>query len=150
VIDSAGMSDRDEITERLNLYSWAIDTKQCELLTELFAVDVVAEYGTVRWNDRATLIQDMIDFHDRVGATQHLIGGHRVAIDGATATATTNSQNVLQRDVEGQTIRYASGTRYEDELRRGREGWRVVRRRAVHLWSEGDRRVVQDFFDAKS
>jgi hypothetical protein len=138
-----GERDRDDILECLNAYSWALDLKRCALLTEVFAADVHADYGVVQWQGRDQLIADMTWYHDQFAGTQHLIGSHRVRVDGDQATAGSYAHVVLTRRVDGQLLSSSIGARYEDELERTEQGWRISRREVSNMWRTGDPRVQQ-------
>lgn len=136
------MSDRDEIIETVNRYCWALDLKRCARLAEVFTADIQADYDGLGWTDLDTMIADMTASHDRLGATQHLIGSHLVSLAGDEASCQSYAHVVLTRLVDGQWAQFSMGARYSDRLRRVPGGWRVYQREARAMWRAGDRRVI--------
>jgi hypothetical protein len=75
------MTDRDDILEALAAVAAAIDARDWDTIRTRFTPDTVA-YGA-RGID--ALVAQFEAFLGGVGATQHLLGNHRVTVDGDTA-----------------------------------------------------------------
>ena len=70
--------------------------------------------------------------------TQHLMSNIDVKLDGDRATARTmvvNPQGAATR--EGPLHYFYVGGRYDDELVRTAEGWKIAKRVETTLWFEG-------------
>lgn len=140
--DAAPMTDRDEIIEVVNRYAWALDLKRFDRLAEVFTADVEADYDGPRWTGRDRLVSDMARFHNRVDGTQHLIGSHLVRVDDDTARSTSSAHVVITRRDKQGWLYFSMGARYDDELQRTPDGWRICRRTARAMWRAGDREVL--------
>ncbi len=136
--------DRAAIVDLTHRYAWALDTKQLDLLDDVFLEDATADLRS------AALLEGREAIKARIGralgpldATQHTVTNHLIAVDGdrATSTCYLHSQHV-RRGVEGGEL-YVIAGRYEDELARTPDGWRIRFRRLVTVWSEGNLEVVR-------
>ncbi len=141
--DSGGdAADVLAVMGTLNRYAWALDTRDWEGLREVFAADLRADYGAFRVEGVEEMVRRMRDSHAHVDATQHLIGGHDVVVDGDTARTRCQVVATLRRAGRPSLI-YRTGAWYADELVRTPAGWRITTRTAHGLWQEGDRAVVR-------
>ncbi|GAB2868246.1 nuclear transport factor 2 family protein [Nocardioides pacificus] len=75
------LSDRDAILEQLATLAWATDQRDWALIGSIVTDDAVA-YGA---RGRANILATMQAHIGGVGPTQHLLGNHRVSVDGDTA-----------------------------------------------------------------
>lgn len=136
--------DRVEIGELLTRYSTALDSREWDLLGEVFLPDAVCDYGALgnpRGVDAITaLISGTIGDLD---ATQHLVGNVVVAVDGDEATANCYliSQHIRQGTPGGD--HYLLGGRYSDRVVRTPAGWRIAHRTLHRMWTTGNRDVVR-------
>ncbi len=80
--------DKVEIIEILNLYAFALDTRQWDLFDRVFTQDVVAVFGPAGagWNGLDIFKASFAEFHARLDSHQHTMMGHLVVVDGDTAT----------------------------------------------------------------
>ncbi len=140
---AADLEDRLAIIELTHRYCWALDSKQLDLLDTVFVQDAIAELRSAPLEGREAI-------RDRIGhalapldATQHTVTNHMVSIDGdrATSRCYLHSQHV-RSGVEGGEL-YVIAGRYEDELVRTPEGWRITFRRIVGVWTDGNLEVVR-------
>ena len=136
--------DRIEIGDVLARYSTALDSRDWDLLGEVFLPDAVCDYGSLgnpRGLDQiVTLVRGTIGDLD---ATQHLVGNVVVDVRGDEATADCYliSQHI-RRDTPGGD-HYFLGGRYSDRLVRTRDGWRIAHRTLHRMWTTGNREVVR-------
>ena len=136
--------DRVEIGELVARYSTALDSREWELLGEVFLPDAVCDYGALgnpRGVDAITaLISGTIGDLD---ATQHLVGNVVVTVDGDVATADCYliSQHIRRGTPGGD--HYLLGGRYSDRLVRTPAGWRIAHRTLHRMWTTGNRDVVR-------
>lgn len=136
------VADRLEIHDLLRRYAWAIDTKDWDLLDTVFTPDAFVDYSSNPGGVagpypeiRAWLAKMLSPFP----VTQHLMANSDVALAGDTATARTmvlNPQGAATR--EGPLHWFFVGARYDDDLVRTPDGWRISRRVETTLWFRGD------------
>ena len=75
--------------------------------------------------------------------SQHLVGNHQVTVDGDSAThrCYLQAQHVRHAAVGGPN--YIIGGRYEDQLSRTPDGWRIAHRTLAVMWKEGNLGVTR-------
>jgi 3-phenylpropionate/cinnamic acid dioxygenase small subunit len=132
-------TDREQIVEALAEIAAALDSRDWDALREWFTADTHA-YG-VRGQD--ALVEQVQAHLGGVGATQHLLGNHRVTVDGDTARALTywRAHHVGTGPMDGSSFE-AMGE-YDDHLVRTAEGWRISRRWVDVRISVGDFAVLR-------
>jgi hypothetical protein len=83
-----------------------------------------------------------IDALEHLDTSQHLVGNHEIQVDGDDAThrCYLQAQHVRQAATGGPN--YIVAGRYEDRFRRTDQGWRIVHRALVVMWTEGNVGVV--------
>ncbi|SHN46525.1 nuclear transport factor 2 family protein [Cryptosporangium aurantiacum] len=138
------MSDRSDIHDALNAYAWAIDSRDFRLLaTDVFADDVVADYGLpepLRSADAVVAFMDRA--HRDLDATQHLIGNVTVRLSGDSATSRSYAHATLIRRGAPGGNRVVFAAYYEDEWVRTTAGWRIRSRVARMFFRDGNPRVL--------
>jgi ketosteroid isomerase-like protein len=137
-VDAAirALQDRTEITDVLYRYASTIDRFDLDGLRSVLADDLWAQYGNA----------DPVSGGDAVAAwigeaianvvwQHHLLSVYHVEIDGDRAGALVyhTSHQVFEDDPE--TAKLIVG-RYDCELRRERDGWRISRLVLEILWAE--------------
>ena len=134
--------DRRAVIDLTIAYTWAIDTHNWDALRSIFVPDATAFLV-----DERVGIDSIIE---RISAalgplddSQHLIGNHQVRIDGDSATCRCYLQaQHVRRAAEGGPNFIVAG-RYEDEMVRTTQGWRISRRVLVVTWTDGNPFVVR-------
>lgn len=139
--------DRQAVVDVINRYAYALDDRDWALLTDVFAPDAVARYGSSGSRPligRDEIVASIRTFLEGCGPSQHLLGNHVVHLDGDTAAATCKAR----------VFHHGSGARaalvpyevfgvYRDQLRRLSDGWRISERVfEVHLGT-GDPVILQ-------
>jgi len=122
--------DKIEIIEVINLYGVALDSHAWDLLDEVFAEDVHADFGPAGavWESVAALKFAFKDFHETLTNHMHTMMGPCVHVDGDTAYALTYGDWLLSRDTaEGEPDWVGRGW-YDDVLVRTDNGWRISSR----------------------
>jgi hypothetical protein len=135
--------DERDIVAVAKRYCRALDTKDWPLLDRVFLADATAYLGNGSELVGITAIVGRIRAAlEHLDISQHLVGNHEVAIDGETAThrCYLQAQHVRRAAVGGPN--YIVAGRYEDQLVRTDDGWRIVHRRLVVMWTEGNVSVV--------
>jgi len=118
------VTDRDDIVEALGVVAAAIDARDWTTLRERLTPDTHA-YGA-RGIDG--LITQLEAFIGGVGATQHLLGNHRITVDGDTARSLTYGRihHVGAGPMAGAS--YECLGEYDDHWVRTDAGWQISRR----------------------
>jgi hypothetical protein len=70
--------------------------------------------------------------------TLHLISNHQIVVRGDTATCRWYLQAQLVRKAAHGGPNFIIAGRYEDELKRTADGWRITFRRLVVMWTDGN------------
>ncbi len=136
------LSDRQAIVDVLVDYCWALDSRQFEMLEQVFHPHATAFLGTER-PSRESIIEKISGSLAPLDATQHLISNHKVVITGDTAISRCYLQSQHVRHSAQGGTNYIIGGRYEDELVRTADGWRIMRRVLQRDWTEGNLSVVR-------
>ena len=118
------MTDRDDIVQALARVAAAIDARDWGTIRAHFTADTVA-YGAHGIDE---LIGRLEGHLGGVGPTQHLVGNHRVTVDGDTARSLTYGRihHVGAGPMDGSS--YECMGEYDDEWVRTAAGWRICRR----------------------
>jgi len=145
-IELQGIADRFQIEDVLARYCTALDSKQWEMLTEVFAPDGVAEFGDLggRHEGPRSIAEFVSSILGGLDASQHLLGNEvvRVSGDRAKATCYFQAQHLLVSANGGNT--YLVGGIYDDELVRTPEGWRIALRQLTPTWYDGNAGVFTE------
>jgi hypothetical protein len=138
--DIAAIADRIAIHDLLNRYSTAIDSKDFDLLDEVFTPDGIGDY-TASGGIRGSLAEIKPWLAAALGifaVVQHLISNVRVELRGDEATSTCYLFNPLgwERSDGGVEMMYCGGL-YHDRLVRTPAGWRIRERVIQTLYLDG-------------
>lgn len=119
------MSDRDALIERLGEIAAAIDGRDWETIRSVFTADA---HGYGKNGGPEVIIAQMRAHLDGVGPTQHLLGNHRVDVDGDSARTLTYARvyHVGAGPMEGSF--YECLGEYDDRWLRTEAGWLLARR----------------------
>lgn len=128
-------ADEVEIRVLLDRYFHAMDARDWTSFAGCFAeaAEMVLHYGSsqdallIGRSTIAKTIQGRIESYD---ATVHARGNVRVVLDGDRASSSTFAvANIL---LKGHML--VRGLRYQDELERGSDGWRIAKRLHSSTW----------------
>lgn len=124
----AEIADRLEISDVLHAYAAAIDARDWESLTALFAPDAVLDYTASR-GPRAVVgeaIEWLRSALSGFSVTQHLLANVRVTVEDDEATAVASYFNPMgRRTSEGLDLFFVGGS-YRSRLRRTPGGWLIA------------------------
>ncbi|MEX1105211.1 MAG: nuclear transport factor 2 family protein [Ilumatobacteraceae bacterium] len=139
----ASVEDRIAIADVTHAYCWALDSKQFDLLDEVFLPNATAELLSPLLEGRDTIRDRIRTALTPLDATQHIVTNHIVTVDGDSATCQCylHAQHVRAGTAGGDLFVIAG--RYEDKLVRTSNGWRIVFRRLVQVWSDGNVEAVR-------
>jgi hypothetical protein len=132
-------TDREQIVEALAEVAAALDSRDWDTVRHWFTADTHA-YG-VRGQD--ALVEQMKAHLGGVGPTQHLLGNHRITVDGDTARSLTYGRvhHVGAGPMDGSS--YECMGEYDDHWVRTDDGWRISRRWFEIRISIGDFAVLR-------
>jgi len=125
-------------------YTWALDQHRWDDLHQVFTADATATLGSPKLLEGVDAIVGRIRAAlEPLDDSQHLTGNHEVVVSGDTAThrCYLHAQHIRQAATGGP--HYIVAGRYEDELARRADGWRITHRNLAVMWSEGNRVVVE-------
>jgi 3-phenylpropionate/cinnamic acid dioxygenase small subunit len=135
------IADRLAIADVLYRYATALDTRDWELLREVFMPDAVTEYegdvGSFTGVDQTiAIVSEYLGGYD---ATQHLISNIVVDVDGDVAQSTCylHAEHYMTNQRIGGNTLEIGGT-YRDRLVRTDGGWRIAHRYLAVTWTEGN------------
>ena len=131
--------DRTALIELLSDFAAATDARDWSTIAALLTDDAVA-YGV---HGPAAVVERMQGALGGVGPSQHLLGNHRVRIDGDTAHTLTYGRihHVGAGAMAGSF--YECLGDYDDHWRRTASGWRLARRHFEIRISLGDFAVLR-------
>ncbi|MFQ6330871.1 MULTISPECIES: nuclear transport factor 2 family protein [unclassified Nocardia] len=125
------ISDRLEIQDLMVRYSHAVDTRQWDLLDDVFTADAHIDYSAMGGaigdltSTKAFLAQVLPNFP----AFQHLVGNSSITVHGDTATGRTMCHNpMLVENGDGQQSVMFCGLWYLDTFVRIDGRWRIKQR----------------------
>jgi 3-phenylpropionate/cinnamic acid dioxygenase small subunit len=137
----ADMLDRVAVFDLTVDYCTALDTKDWDALRSVFVPEATARLGRTDHEGVDDIIGRCRSALSSLDASQHMITNHRIRVAGDRATSSCYVQAQHVRADASDGPNYLVGGRYDDELRRTADGWRIVRRVLTVLWTEGNRDV---------
>jgi hypothetical protein len=138
-MDTQDLNDKQAIRDLQNHYSYSIDTGLYDNLDDVFSVDVIADYGRAGHNEGVAAVKETCrGALEPLTAVQHINGNHVAEINGDTATASCYFHVHQHREGTQGGDHFEMGGRYDDELHRTPEGWRITRRTLTIIWSAGN------------
>ncbi len=135
--------DRSAIVDLTIAYCWAIDERCWDDLAAVFLPNATAVLGVPELRGLDAIVAHIRATLEPLDASQHLVANHQVLIHGGHATSRCGfqAQHVRRNAVDGRT--YLVGGRYDDELVRTPDGWRISRRVLAPVWYEGNPGVLR-------
>lgn len=140
-----------EIVAVTTRMAWLTDRRDWDGLAAVFADRVDLDYTSLNGGEPATLAPDEIAGGWRAGlsgldATQHLVAGHIVEVDGdrATCSAQFQATHVLSdpsTNPFGATI-WTLGGHYRYGLVRANGQWRIAALTMTATWASGNRDIM--------
>lgn len=122
------MGDREAVIDTVNRYATALDTRDWALLDRVFTADAEGDFGGAPLRGIEALRGLMQGALGGCGATQHLLGNHRVELDGDRARCVCQVRAFHAGTGRAAGGHYELFGEYRDELLRTAEGWRIARR----------------------
>ena len=135
-------ADRQAIIDLTIKYCWTIDLHEFETLREIFVPHATALLGDER-DGIDSIITRITNALTPLDASQHIVANHQVTVNGDRATQRCYFQaQHVRRGAHG-SPNYIVAGRYQDELVRTTDGWRIERRVLTVDWTEGNVNVVR-------
>lgn len=131
------LTDRAAIVDLTHKYCWALDTKDWAVLDTVFTADANADL-TTDLTGREQIVQRIQNALVHMDDTQHLVANHQIVLNGDSATCRCYLQAQHVRQAAHGKPNFMIAGRYEDQLQRTADGWRIVFRRLVVMWTEGN------------
>lgn len=130
------MSKADDIRDIravVELFPYAIDRLDADLLKSVFTPDVRMEYlgGSLAVTGSEKFVQALKGMRT-FSSTNHSISNIHIEVDEDTGTADYNLIAILANDGEPRAI--VRGIRYNDDVVRTADGWKVSRRVQTPQW----------------
>jgi 3-phenylpropionate/cinnamic acid dioxygenase small subunit len=141
VLTPQQISDQIEVTQVLNRYFRAIDTKDWDLLDTVFTRDAKVRYTTPSEIETtyAKMKPILAMFTDTFFFTQHSAGQIAVEVDGDVARSSNNLHAIhVQETREGEQNTWIVYGDYSDKLVRTPDGWRIAERSFRGSHTEGE------------
>ena len=135
-------ADRQAIIDLTIKYCWTIDMRDFETLREIFLPDATGLLGDERVGIDS-IIEKITTALTPLDASQHIISNHQVTVDGDTAMSRCYMQAQHVRRAAQGGANFIIAGRYQDQLVRTPNGWRIKRRELYRDWSEGNVNVVR-------
>ena len=121
--------DRAAIIAVLNRYADACDARDWGLFERVFTPQATGDYGPGHQRaDRAAIIASIQSNLGGCGPTQHLLGNHDIDIEGDRATSACRIRAYHRGAGNAADLFYECFGRYDDELVRTTDGWRIAHR----------------------
>ncbi len=136
--------DERDIVAAATRYCRALDTRDWDLLGDVFVADATADLpapaqfaGIDAITERVRTALGLLD------ESQHLVGNHEVDVDGDDAThrCYLQAQHVRRSAADGPNFIVAG--RYDDRLVRTGAGWRIAHRALTVMWTDGNPSVAR-------
>ena len=129
------ITDRFEITDLLHRYAGAIDQGAWDVLDTIFTLDASIDYSAMGgaalpFNEMKGWLAQMIS---HVPGRMHLIANIEITVapDRQLATSTAYLLNAMVFSPDNTTL---IGGKYNDQLVRTADGWRISDRRLDMIW----------------
>lgn len=137
--DQHDLADRAAISDVLDDYALAIDSRDWDLLETLFTGDAQLDYteSGVPAGGRDEVLASIRQILPSVALTQHVLTNRRIRVSGDAAEARTELLNPLLFSGDDGTQLMLLGGVYEDRFRRTDDGWKIEARVHRASWTAG-------------
>jgi 3-phenylpropionate/cinnamic acid dioxygenase small subunit len=134
MLSLAEISDRLAVSDLLNRYATAMDSRNWDLLAACFTDDARLDYDTSGVFGRQDFVEHCAEGLARMKATQHRVTNQVITLDGDQAQATSY---VVAQHVRDNDATFTLGGTYHDDLVRTGDEWRIASRQFVTSWKAG-------------
>ncbi|KZB88284.1 nuclear transport factor 2 family protein [Amycolatopsis regifaucium] len=154
-MSTTDLVDRLAVVEVCTRLGWHTDQREWEALKTVFADEVRLDYTSLNGGEPAVLTPEQIvdAWSGLLGgfdATQHLITGHLVTLDGDTAVCTASFQATHRlADPFGGPLWTLGGT-YRFDLVRAGDNWKIRGLVMTAKWADGNKDLMARAAEAVS
>lgn len=132
----AWLRDRELIKDIYSRYAYAVDSIDVDLLRTVFHPDCVI-VGTMEEGTLDDYIQGLVESLPAYEATMHFKGNQYVEMAGDTAFVESWVLGYHREAADSPIDSLLLGLRYQDDLIRVGDDWRIIRRKATRQFHEG-------------
>jgi len=130
------LRDREEIRELPQTYAYGIDTNDWALVASVFSTDCQVK-GTLAEAPIGPYLVQLEPGVKAYEATLHFMGNQYVRVDGDRGHVETYAVAYHLEAEDSDLPDLTMGVRYQDDVRREDEGWKICRRHVVKQWHRG-------------
>lgn len=138
--------DRFSIIATLDRYAEALDTRDWDLLGQVFTKNAIIDWGEWKQTGLAEVTTSIRSYLDGCGPSQHLLGNYRIELNGDQATSRHYCRVMHMGKGEHAGKTYETWIEYKDELERvggaASNAWLSRRRDARAIMDQGDRSLL--------
>jgi hypothetical protein len=116
------------IEKQLVRLARAMDQRDWEVVGDIFASNVRADFGEGEVQGRAQVVAYIRSFLDNCGVTQHLLGNFLVEIEGDTATSEAYVSDMHLAKNPASELTFRTLGNYSDQWVHEDGTWRITRR----------------------
>jgi hypothetical protein len=130
------LRDRELIKELPQRYAYGIDTRDFALVRSVFHPDCHVE-GTLEGGALEPYLEGIEEGLTQWVATMHFMGNQYVRIEGDTGHVETWAVAYQMEADDSPLDDLLLGLRYQDDVVRVGDGWKIIRRNTVKQWHRG-------------
>ncbi len=130
------LRDRELIRELPQIYAYGIDTRDFDLVASVFHKDCRVS-GTLRTDAIAPYLKLLEPGVRQYPATMHFMGNQYVRVDGDSGHVETYAVAYHIEADDSPIDDLVLGVRYQDDVVRVGEEWKISRRNVIKQWHRG-------------
>lgn len=137
------MSAHQIVEQKVRLYGIGVDSRSWDLFDEIFAPDVIAEYGSTKFEGLDTFKRGAQFAWGSFDRSQHAMSATAIKVRGDTANALTyGNWHIVRNGIAGGNFWQGVGW-YDDQFSLANGQWLITRRKCRVIWGEGNPHVMQ-------
>ena len=130
------LRDRELIRELPQRYAYGIDTMDFDVVRSVFHPDCQVS-GTLESDSLEPYLEGIEEGLEQWEATLHLMGNQYVRVDGDRGSVETWAV-AYHMEADGSPLDdLVLGLRYQDQVVRDGDGWKIIARNTVKQWHRG-------------
>ncbi len=138
------LHSHDEIRQLAARYCWALDTLDRDLLALVFTPDATAHLGRGAQTGVEEIWGTIHSVLSTLDLSQHVVGSQLIDLDDdgnrGSSRCYFNAQHIRKSAEAGSQFIVAG--RYEDNVVRTPDGWRIAHRTLTVMWTSGNPAVI--------
>jgi hypothetical protein len=142
-VDVQALQDRLDISSNLSRYTYGCDTRDYDLLASAFLPGAAINYSSLPpyHMEFPAFLASCQRTLESLKSTQHFVGNIDVAVDGDQAHCTSYVQATHVAE-DGRM--FVGAGRYDDDLVRTPDGWKIAKRDFVRQWGRDPDGLAKD------